>query len=1017
MNMIIKNSKDETKRISVKCEMAWELDCVGCDVQSIDAEFVAVLGLTSKAMQNDTDDEEQNKALMEQHFVELQIIKRSDGSLTASDVLPLAVSNAKTNVKPSTQDFDLSSSFSVTRMEDYIEAEGEEMLEEEAADVDIQNIIMNTMVSSINEERPKKKFIDQHMRWNIESYRQSIIDKYHEEDDDVSTSSVDSEDSDDYNFIFRQEKKVSCSAKTLTNVPIMVVRSRYDAVLTQIRDVDDSIEHAQMNKNFGLALRHGLNHRQMLRKHSLGQLIDDYLTAVLNPSDTIEDYECPRPLSIRRLEIAAKATPILFGGDLKLWEHWVYEFSSIPGGLLILRPYIPVRDPKLPAGIYNIFLLSMYKEISEMLLKGVDESNSVSVAVHDNAVDLFLGAIRAWGASSSLRDRMKLHLAVLEDGVERRNGDNDQSRLYQEAEIALTARMNQSASVYLNYEGNIDQAADDNPASMPLPPSGVTSDSLFGVDAIKSFFEKRLKDIRVSSLDTSFSRSRLAVLEVLAEVYFMEGSYSKSLEMYLKIGSQLSRHNLRSIEDNVLDSVLERDVKYSDPVSYSQHKHVMKMVKSNELHRLLVDATIMENEEVPPIVALICLVGLEDSGQFIIEHCVLPESKSYSTQSTALSLPLDLVSKQLKAYPKLLLWLLQNILCNRPEIYVKFPNTAVPPSSVTKLHKIHFDLLVEFGKTGSIPKRKLSNIPSFDEFTQQSPMLIFLKVSFLHAGSMCAPYRVLSYSYQFSQAALPHGGVRSDDVRLTLEHHRAGKRESALNKKDISPSKRPVEYPCLFAHELAYIIERSGNGSEEDARKVLNLYLEGVVSLPHAVEYAERNIPYSSMLWDSLISYCLHTTENGDRGTAQKSYGKLFGSLLEVAARSGADLSHLVSKIPTNMKIDGIRHRLVAAISDYQTKQNMHEAAFGVLSYDKVALLREQYYLSKRGTHVKLYANEQSFVPVKKREDEESLKIVLKPWKEGKERLASKRKMRQGRAIPKGTADLGMSLPRSLEIH
>jgi len=66
MNMIIKNSKDETKRISVKCEMAWELDCVGCDVQSIDAEFVAVLGLTSKAMQNDTDDEEQNKALMEQ---------------------------------------------------------------------------------------------------------------------------------------------------------------------------------------------------------------------------------------------------------------------------------------------------------------------------------------------------------------------------------------------------------------------------------------------------------------------------------------------------------------------------------------------------------------------------------------------------------------------------------------------------------------------------------------------------------------------------------------------------------------------------------------------------------------------------------------------------------------------------------------------------------------------------------------------------------------------------------------
>ena len=66
MNMIIIHSKDAdinaAKRISVKCEMAWELDCVGCDVQSIDAEFVAVLGLTSKTVQNDTeDDEEQNK--------------------------------------------------------------------------------------------------------------------------------------------------------------------------------------------------------------------------------------------------------------------------------------------------------------------------------------------------------------------------------------------------------------------------------------------------------------------------------------------------------------------------------------------------------------------------------------------------------------------------------------------------------------------------------------------------------------------------------------------------------------------------------------------------------------------------------------------------------------------------------------------------------------------------------------------------------------------------------------------
>ena len=733
MNMIINHpgvTSNEaeaysSRKSSVKCEMAWELDCVGCDVQSIDADFVAVLGLTSKTSQTELEKDE------ELHFVELQIIKRSDGSVTASDILPLVVSNRTVVDKPCTREYVLYSSFSTPRMEDSIESEGEEILDEEATDVDIQNIIMNTMVSSINEERPKKSFIDQHMRWSIESYRRAIFDKYYEEEDSISVSSVNSEDSDDYTFLFRQDNTVSCSAKTLTNVPIMVVRSRDDVVLTQIRDVDDSIENAQVAKNYGMALQHGLNHRQMLRKHSLGELIDDFLTAVLNPSSTVEDYESPRQLSIRRLEIAAKATPILFGADIRLWQHWVYEFSCIPGGLLILRPYVPVRDPKLPADIYNMFLQSMFKEISEMLLKGAAETDAGSVAVHENAVDLFLAAVRAWGASSSLRDRMKLHQAVLADGANTPKGLNDQLRFYKEAEIALNARMKQSAAVYLKYERSLEEdpfVDSEHPPPMPLPPSGVIYDSLFGVDVMKSFFAKILKGMKVSSLDTTLHPSKMACLEVLAELHFMEGSYSKALEMYLKIGSQLLPYNLKNIELNLLDSILERDCIYSDPASYRRHLHVLKMVKSNELHRLLVVSAV-DDEEETPLVALISLVGLEDAGQFIIDHCMLPESKAYATHATSLSLPIDLVAKQLKSYPKLLFWLLHNILCNKPEIYVTFPNTAVPPSSVTKLHKVHFDLLIKFEKQ-NMPERKLSSIPSFDELNRQSPLLVFLKVSF-----------------------------------------------------------------------------------------------------------------------------------------------------------------------------------------------------------------------------------------------------------------------------------------------
>lgn len=264
-------------------------------------------------------------------------------------------------------------------------------------------------------------------------------------------------------------------------------------------------------------------------------------------------------------------------------------------------------------------------------------------------------------------------------------------------------------------------------------------------------------------------------------------------------------------------------------------------------------------------------------------------------------------------------------------------------------------------------------------------------------------------SIYFLQAALPHGGIRSEDVISTLERCRMGLR-GPTSKTEMVASTRKVEYPHLFAHELAFVIERSGASSEKNSKKVLELYLEGVASLPHAVEYTERNMLHSSMLWDYLVSYCLKQEADG---TELK--GKIFGSLLEVAARSGSDLASLVSKIPKNMSIDGIRPRLVAAISDYQIKVKMHAAAFDVLSCDKVTLLREQYYRSRRGNRIDLYAPTQEIVQEDELEkDEKPVTIVLKPWKEGKTRLISKRKYRQGQE--KRRAHVGINLPQPLEM-
>jgi len=195
------------------------------------------------------------------------------------------------------------------------------------------------------------------------------------------------------------------------------------------------------------------------------------------------------------------------------------------------------------------------------------------------------------------------------------------------------------------------------------------------------------------------------------------------------------------------------------------------------------------------------------------------------------------------------------------------------------------------------------------------------------------------------KAALPHGGIRSDDIRSSFENCRKDPKDNGT-----------LKFPHLFAHELAYVIEQSGSISEEDAKKVLLLYLEGVVSLPLAVEYVQRQTSLTSILWETLVNYCLDAEMEEEPSSRDESgkNGELFGSLLEVAARSGADLAHLVSKIPIGMSIQGIRAKLVSAISDYRFKLKINEDAVKIFSDDKISLLREQCHRSRRGVRIDL---------------------------------------------------------------
>jgi hypothetical protein len=240
-------------------------------------------------------------------------------------------------------------------------------------------------------------------------------------------------------------------------------------------------------------------------------------------------------------------------------------------------------------------------------------------------------------------------------------------------------------------------------------------------------------------------------------------------------------------------------------------------------------------------------------------------------------------------------------------------------------------------------------------------------------------------------------------VRKNLELERQGD-ENLESREEKGKRGRKVKYPNLFASELAYIIERSGNGKEDDAREVLHLYLEGAVSLPQAVAFAERNA-HSANLWEALVSFCLKPKSFSENSSVEQlADGNVFGSLLEVAARSGADLSQLVSKIPKGMCIEGIRPKLVAAISDYQTKQEIHQFSCAIFQSEKVSLLREQIHRSRRGIRSNLDLDADEL---------KQFKSTIEVSSERKERfelklLRSKRKHQDEHSEP------GVKLPQAL---
>lgn len=179
--------------------------------------------------------------------------------------------------------------------------------------------------------------------------------------------------------------------------------------------------------------------------------------------------------------------------------------------------------------------------------------------------------------------------------------------------------------------------------------------------------------------------------------------------------------------------------------------------------------------------------------------------------------------------------------------------------------------------------------------------------------------------------------------------------------------------------ELAYVIEHYSDDTEEEASKVLDLYMKGAESLILAVSFAQRNRELSAVLWETLVEHCLAKTSNEASDEKQVS-GSLFGSLLEAAALFGADLAHLVTQIPHGMDVEGLRPRLVAAVADYRLKLKMHEAASDAASEEMVSILRELSHRSRRGTRFQLSSGQ---VTEERRSDQLSNQTGQSPYETG----------------------------------
>jgi len=535
-------------------------------------------------------------------------------------------------------------------------------------------------------------------------------------------------------------------------------------------------------------------------------------------------------------------------------------------------------------------LEKMFIEIEKIPL-----SNPVSLQVKD----AYLCALRGWGPSGYLKERIKLL----------RWKTNDRFLELEEIEIDVYRRFNQSAASSVGTDAGrktIKFALE----SEQVQPQDL--ESLFDIKSVAVRLASRLTG-SIEEHQSSQTIRSLAALESLAELSLCEGEYSEAFRLYLIIGFYF----MNGVDDDAISISIAPQRKKSIDSSDEPHpyKFVLALIEEHKLHASCLSieskdvkpsearspepayeaavclSKAIKGEAFSPIIALIQLVGLELAGTFLVDN-LRPQSSDY--MACEAPLPLDKVANCLKKRPKLLHWYLHQVFLHCPECYVTFPHTIVPPRGISELHSQHLGLYINFDKGNA-------------KEVSESIIISFLK------------------------SAQKHGGAKPSDARRLLEDRR--KELMTDRNSEIG----------LFSIELAYAIEKSGVG-KDDAVEVLRLYLEEVGSLPLAVQYVEsvkeNHGEMHEVLMGILVDAC--------------SERQAIGDLLEVSAQYGGDVAALVAQIPKGTLINGLIPKLAAAVSNYQLRLKMYQSTSLLYEKDKVDSMRMYLHRSRRGRLIDL---------------------------------------------------------------